>query len=184
MNNMGDLAKTIEGILFYESESISLLELCELLKKDRSLVKDALLEIEEEYKDGKKHIVFLSHNDTYQLTVGGKARDIILERDIKEREGELSKAALETLSAVLYLGQASKNQIDYIRGVQSSYMLRILMSRGLIAKVGKIGRDNLYAPTVETLRFMGLSHPEDMPDYEVISSEFKKALNVIEENRE
>lgn len=177
---MSELAYTIEGILFYESESVSLLDLCELSGKGRDEVLKAIQELSEAYAPGRRNIVLLENNDSYQLTVSGAARDLILARDAKEREGELSRSALETLSAVLYLGQATKSQIDYIRGVQSSYMLRILVSRGLLARAGKIGRDTVYTSTVETLRFMGLAKVEDLPDFESISAEFKRALNTIE----
>jgi len=106
----------------------------------------------------------------------------VIARDAKEREGELSRAALETIACILYLGTATKSQIDYIRGVQSSYMLRTLAARGLIARSGKSGRDTYYISTVETLRFMGINRPEEMPDYEKISVEFKNAIQASNSN--
>lgn len=181
---MNELAYTIEGILFYEAESVTVSELCEICRENEESVQNALSEIKTKYSNAESCIQLLVHKDTYQLVVAGKSRDVILARDVKEREGELSRPALETLSTILYLGQASKSQIDYIRGVQSSYMLRILSSRGLLSRVGKMGRDTVYAPTVETLRFMGITRPEDMPEFESISAEFRKALSSVSESRE
>ncbi len=174
---MSNLANTIEGILFYEADSLTIAELCELTGEEESSVLSAMEEIKSAYSGEDKSITLLNHKDAYQLVLAGKARDIIVMRNEKEREGELSRAALETLSCILYLSVASKSQIDYIRGVQSGYMLRTLASRGLIARVGKSGRDTKYTATVETLRFMGINRPEDMPDYENISAEFNRVID-------
>lgn len=179
---MSELANTIVGILFYESDSIKISELSVLLNENDENISNALSEIEKFYNNDKSSINLLKHNDTYQLILAGSARSIILERDAKEKEGELSKPALEALSTIIYLGQATKNHIDYIRGVQSSYMIRLLLGRGLISKVGKIGRDTLYIPTIETLRYMGLNKIEDMPDYEKIHNDLITSLDLNEIN--
>jgi len=173
---MNEIKDKIIGILFYEADALTVLEICEILDLKEDDVLNAIEEIKSEYSDKNKSITMLAQNDSYQLVVSGSVRDAIIARDVSERSRELSRAALETLTCILYLGSATKSQIDYIRGVQSSYMLRSLASRGLIARSGKSGRDSVYVPTVETLRFMGLSRVEDMPDYEKISNDFKTAL--------
>lgn len=173
---MNEIKDKIIGILFYEADTLTTVEISEILNLKIEDVVTALEEIKKEYSNPEKSIILLAQNDSYQFVVSGSVRDAIIARDVREREGELSRAALETLTCILYLGSASKSQIDYIRGVQSSYMLRSLASRGLIARSGKSGRDSVYVPTVETLRFMGLSKVEDMPDYEKISNDFKTAL--------
>lgn len=172
---MDSLKDTILGILFYEADALSVSELSDTLGEKPEDIRSALASLKEEFS-GDRSIIMLNQGESYQLVVSGKSRDILLARDIKEREGELSRAALETLTCILYLGQATKSQIDYIRGVQSSYMLRSLSSRGLIARSGRSGRDTVYVPTVETLRFMGISSVSEMPDYEKISTEFSQAL--------
>lgn len=173
MNNIKD---TILGLLFYESDAITATDICELLNITKEEALNALNEIKQDYSDNTKSLVLLNQNDSYQMVLSGEARNIIISRDNKDREGELSRAALETLACILYLGSASKSQIDYIRGVQSSYILRTLAARGLIARSGKSGRDTIYTATVETLRFMGIDSREEMPDFDKISSEFKNAI--------
>ena len=173
---MNNLTNTILGILFYESEPLSFTEIKTLVNANDDEIKSALLEIGEMFNSTNSSLNLLVHNDNYQIVVAGKARDLILARDNKEREGELSRAALETLCSIIYLGGATKNQIDYIRGVQSSYMLRVLVSRGLIARSGKIGRDHIYLPTIETLRFLGINNVTDMPDYEKIHNDLINSL--------
>ncbi len=174
---MSDLANTILGILFYESEALSLSDILSLLNNENEdSVISALKEIEDFFNKDNSSLNLLNHNNHYQIIVSGTARDLILTRDNKEREGELSRPALETLCSIIYLGGATKSQIDYIRGVQSSYMLRVLVSRGLVARSGKIGRDNIYIPTVETLRFLGISSIDQMPDYKKVHDDLKNSL--------
>lgn len=173
---MNSITNTILGILFYESESLSLEEIKSLTNLNEDEIKSAMVEINQIFSSEDSSLKLLNHNDHYQLILAGKARDLILTRDNKEREGELSRAALETLCSIIYLGGATKNQIDYIRGVQSSYMLRVLSARGLVARSGKIGRDHIYIPTIETLRFLGINSVSDMPDYEKIHTDLTNSL--------
>lgn len=178
---MSNLAKKIEGLLFFESDAIALSDLISLTSSNEEDVKTAINEIDDHYKGEGKDIILLSANDNYQMVVSGETKDIITARENKEREGEISKAGLETLSTILYLGSATKNQVDYIRGVQSGYMIRVLASRGLIARSNKIGRDTIYVPTVETLRFLGINNVEELPEYVETSKTLKEALSTQEE---
>lgn len=177
---MSKLANTIIGILFYESDSLKVSELALIAHESEENIKSALDEIIAVYNTLDSSLHLLIHNDSYQFVLTGDSRDLVLEQDKLEREGELSRAALETLSTIIYLGQATKNEVDYIRGVQSSYMLRVLLSRGLIARLGnntKTTRGTVYIPTIETLRYMGLDKITDMPDYEKIHNDLSAAAN-------
>lgn len=177
---MTKLAETINAILFYESDSLKISELALIAHESEEDIKNSLNEIIAVYNTPDSSLNLLVHNDSYQFVLTGSARELILEQDKLEREGELSRAALETLSTIIYLGQATKNEVDYIRGVQSSYMLRVLLSRGLIARSGvntNKTRSTVYIPTIETLRYMGLSSIEDMPDYEKIHNDLLAATN-------
>ena len=103
----------------------------------------------------------------------------------EELNKELSKASLETLSIILYKNGVSRAEIDYIRGVNSSFTLRALSVRGLIEKSTdtKDSRRYIYKPSFETLSFMGIKSVEELPDYgEVNSSINIAAENLKEEN--
>jgi len=93
----------------------------------------------------------------------------ILEEFVKEdlRE-DLSPASLETLSLVVYLGPIAKSKLDYIRGINSSFILRTLMLRGLVERIQDQERSHvfLYLSTMECLRYLGVEKPEDLPEYE------------------
>lgn len=92
-----------------------------------------------------------------------------IEKD--ERGGELSKASLETLAIILYKNGATRSEIDYIRGVNSSFILRNLYLRGLITKNDeKKGRGVTYTSTVDLLRFLGITSVSELPGYENVAT--------------
>jgi segregation and condensation protein B len=84
---------------------------------------------------------------------------------------DLGKAGLETLSIVLYKGPISRADIDYVRGVNSAFILRNLSVRGLITK-----EDNKYKPTLDLISHLGIKHIDELPDKETILAELDKAL--------
>jgi segregation and condensation protein B len=85
---------------------------------------------------------------------------------------------LETISIIAYKGPVSRAEIDYIRGVQSNFILRNLQIRGLVEKITneKDHRSFLYRPTFELLQFLGVSRIEDLPEYDKVKAEFEQNL--------
>ncbi|HRH30818.1 MAG TPA: SMC-Scp complex subunit ScpB, partial [Candidatus Paceibacterota bacterium] len=78
----------------------------------------------------------------------------------------------------LYFPGVTRAQLDFIRGVNTSFILRNLEIRGLIKKAGK-GRV-VYEPTVETLAHLGVSRVEELPKFEEVNNNLKNAF--IESN--
>ena len=104
----------------------------------------------------------------------------ILKSVIKsEFDSELSKASLETLSIILYKNTASRAEIDYIRGVNSSFILRNLLVRGLIEREVKRGEDRsyVYKPSLSLLEHLGVKSLEELPDFVSISAKLKEFLS-------
>ena len=95
----------------------------------------------------------------------------------EEYEGDLSRASLETLTIVAYLGPVSRKEIDYIRGVNSQYSLRTLLLRGLIERKSKSGesRISLYSLTIDALLHLGLQNISQLPEYDSIKKQLDAA---------
>lgn len=89
----------------------------------------------------------------------------------KELQGELTPAALQVLTLVAYLGYPTREQISYIRGVQSSQSIRSLMVRGLITRVGEI-----CSLTAESLKQLGITKVEELPEYEKMHKDLLEKL--------
>jgi segregation and condensation protein B len=175
-----NLANTIEAILFFKAEPLSVAKLITLTEKTEEEVREALVILKTNLTD--RGITLLEKDDSFML---GTAPNIspIIEKMIKEElTRDLGKAGLETLAIVLYQGPIGRADIDYIRGVNSNFILRNLATRGLVERVVKEGdsRAFLYKPTFELLAHLGLSDVTSLPDYEQVVTEIQNIKNRVE----
>ena len=86
----------------------------------------------------------------------------------------LSQAALETLAIVAYNQPITRTQVDEIRGIASSQMIRKLVAKNFLKEVGRSnlpGRPILYKTTSEFLDYFGLATVEDLPKIEDIKED-------------
>jgi segregation and condensation protein B len=92
---------------------------------------------------------------------------------LKEMGKEIGDAGLEVLAIVLYKGESTRAQIDYIRGVNTASTVRLLLSRGLLERTGNPsdGREYFYRPTAQLLAHLGITDRKTLPDYATISQE-------------
>ncbi len=82
----------------------------------------------------------------------------------------LSSSALEVLAIVAYNQPITRVEIDEMRGVSSSHMVRRLVAKGLLKEAGKStmpGRPNLYKTTSDFLDYFGLATLEDLPSIDM-----------------
>ena len=89
----------------------------------------------------------------------------------------LSQAALETLAIIAYNEPITRIQVDTLRGVGSTSIIRKLVAKGFIKEAGRSdvpGRPILYETTHEFLDYFGLASIEDLPDIDKILESFKE----------
>ena len=87
-----------------------------------------------------------------------------------ETSGSLTEAALETLAIIAYNEPITRIQIDDIRGINSTQMIRNLIAKGLIETAGKSelpGRPNLYKTTDFFLDYFDLPSLEKLPEIDL-----------------
>lgn len=177
-----DLEKKIEAILFWRGEPISKKKLSEILKVAEEEIESTILKIKENFKD--RGIVLVEKDNHFTLGTSPDVSSLIEKLQKEELNKELSKASLETLSIILYKGTGiSRHEIDYIRGVNSSFILRALAIRGLVEKHidPKDSRRFIYKPSFEVLSYMGVTSPEELPDYGSINSSIEESAKAVEE---
>lgn len=170
------LDNQIEAILFWKGEPQSIKKLADNLGKKEADIKNALDILKEKIKGRGVELIF--NNDEVMLGTNSHLSHII-ERLIKEElVRDLGRAGLETISIIAYKGPISRAEIDYIRGVQSNFILRNLQIRGLVERINnpKDARSFLYRPTFELLQFLGVSKIEDLPEFEKVKVEFEENL--------
>lgn len=163
----------IEAVLFWKGEPVSLKRLVFWLGASEKEIETALDVLEK--KLSERGVALLRKDDEVALGTSPALGELMETLAKEELAGELSKASLETLTIILYRGSVGKQEIDYIRGVNSGYTLRSLLIRGLTERLENPSdrRVYLYKPTFELLSYMGIKRLEELPDYEAVKEEIK-----------
>ena len=176
-----NLENKIEAILFWKGEPMSRKKLGEVLKMGQTEINEAIEKLKENLAG--RGIVLLEKDNEISLGTAPELTDLIENLQKEELNKELSKASLETLSIVLYKNGANRSEIDYIRGVNSSFTLRALSIRGLVEKIPdpKDARRYLYRPSFELLSYMGIKSIEELPDFTEVHRETEIATKNLEE---
>jgi segregation and condensation protein B len=92
----------------------------------------------------------------------------------------LSSAARETLAIIAYRQPILRAEIEAIRGVQCSEILRLLMEKGLIRIAGRddsLGRPVLYATSKRFLQLFGLRSLRDLPQARNLRAPARKPID-------
>lgn len=169
-----ELEQKIEALLFWKGESMSVKDLSKSLDIDADSVKVALVNLESSLKG--RGIVLMSDGDEYMLGTSAEASELIEKLSKEELGKELGKASLETLAIILYKGPIKRSEIDYIRGVNSTFILRNLLIRGLINKnpAPNDNRTSVYSTSFELLSHLGVAKIEDLPNFKEVQEEIQK----------
>lgn len=160
------LKSIIETILFVHAESIGLEKLSEISKHSPEEVMAAIAELEQEYAD--RGLAIIRNQDTFQVASNPANAQYLEELVKSDFPEELSRSALETLAVVAYRGPLTRVEIDFLRGVNSSFTLRNLLMRGLVERTDnpKDSRSFIYRVTTDFLKHLGVTKIEDLPRFE------------------
>lgn len=168
----------LEGLLFVVGEEGLTLEqiedVLEITEEESSnLVKDLKKRYEE--SDRGLRIDFLGNR--FKLTTKFEHREYYQKLIENPTTNTLSQAALETLAIIAYNEPVTRIQVDKLRGVASSQMVRKLVAKGFIKEVGRSelpGRPILYETTSEFLDYFGLPDISSLPDMSKFMEEAKE----------
>jgi segregation and condensation protein B len=160
-----NLEQKIESVLFWKGEPVSIKRLSEIFKCSNSEIESALGNLENQLQN--RGICLVRKENEIMLGTAAALSDLIEKLTKEELSKDLGKAGLETLSVIIYKGPISRREIDFIRGVNSTFILRHLMVRGLVERVvnPKDERSFLYKPTFELLSYLGIKKIEEAPNY-------------------
>jgi segregation and condensation protein B len=165
------LSTKIESLLFVSPRPLTVKRLAELAGADAAAVETELQTLAERYNTDSSGLHLLRHASSVQFVSSPLNSKLITDFIKEEQAGELTRPALETLTIVAYRGPISKIQLDTIRGVNCALILRNLMIKGLVeAKAaGKDKHQTSYQVTMDFVRFLGLNHIAELPDYEQLN---------------
>ncbi len=169
----------LESLLFVLGEPTKIKKLAKILKVDFKKVKEELRELADDLKNNQRGVRILEKDEQVQMVSAPEANDWVEKIFKNDLQEDLSRTALETLAIIAYRGPITRAQIEFIRGVNSSFIIRNLLIRGLIERATnpQDARSYVYKISFDFLKKMGLEKVEDLPEYE----KFSKDERVMEE---
>ncbi|MBX2866872.1 SMC-Scp complex subunit ScpB [Candidatus Kaiserbacteria bacterium] len=168
----------IEGVLFYKAAPVKISALSRMFSVSEGEVQEALQKLQNRLTEGGIRLV--STDTEVELRTAGELSELIENLRKDEMKKEIGKAGAETLAIILYRGTVSRSEIDSIRGVNSSFILRNLLTRGLIQREGSAGRSYAYSVTPDLLAHLGITKREELPQF----TEIMDALDTFETQQE
>ncbi len=163
---MTSLAAKIEAVLFVATKPMTVKQLanvCNVVVDDAAGAVEEITALRNGDSSGVHLVegeegVMLVTNPAFAETVANLAKEDI--------EPELTRPSLETLTIVAYRGPITKPEIETIRGVNCSLILRNLMMRGLVdEREDVIKLQPVYNLTNDAMRYLGLHTVQELPDY-------------------
>jgi len=165
MDNL-DIKPILEGIFFISDSPIRLETLIEILpESNREVIMEGIGRIKTEYEEDSKGVELVEIANGYQFRTKPRWAEWI-NRLKKAKAVKLSRSALETLAIIAYRQPIIRPAIEEIRGVDSGWVLRTLLEKGLIKMMGRKdlpGRPMIYGTTRTFLELFGLNTLADLP---------------------
>jgi segregation and condensation protein B len=172
------LKPLIEALIFAADHPVSLERIAGVLEGERKEeIKAALVELKEDYGTLKRGITFEEVAGGYQFRTHPEHAPWI-KRLFKIGMQKISRAAMETLAIVAYKQPITRVQLEEVRGVDSSGVLKTLLDRRLVKITGRKdtpGRPVVYGTTKEFLEVFDLKDLSSLPtlkDIEILEEEY------------
>ena len=163
-----NLKAVLEGILFIVGdEGTTIDEMVKVLSVNDEEVKRLLVELKKDYENNDRGLRISYLGNAFKLTTKEEHKEFYEKLVTDNKTSNLSTAALEVLAIIAYNEPITRLEIDEIRGINSSQIVRRLLAHGLIKVSGKadsIGKPNLYKTTNDFLDYFGLSSKDDLPE--------------------
>lgn len=172
----------IQSVLFYLAEPVSFKRLASVFETDIESIKKVVLNLKTNLESTGFSLIL--QNDEVQLVTHPNSHRIIEKIRKEELTRELTKPALETLSIILYKENVTRSDIDFIRGVNSSFIIRNLLMRGLIIRKQHPtdSRTFIYLGSHELLAYLGISEVKDLPDFERVQKLLQEKVENLLDN--
>ncbi len=172
----------VESILFVMTKPISLKDLAKLVNRSTTEVEVVLEKLKDEYNRINKGIHILFVEQEVQMVINPANAKLIKNIVKEEIVSELTQPQLETLTIIAYRGPITKLELEQIRGVNCSLILKNLIIKDLIkVKEDTVIEKNKYWISPKFMRHLGINELEDLPDYENLSQ--AEVLNEVIDNK-
>lgn len=179
-----EILSQIEALLLVANRAVSLKELSFSLGEQASVLENYLAELSDRYQANDSGFRLIKAANNYQLVSAGKHAELLKKFLKTENTTELSQASLEALTVIAYRGPVTKINLERIRGVNCSLIIRNLLIRGLIEEnFDRQKNENYYQLSLDFIRHLNLNKIEDLVDYDKLHNleELEQLINEAEE---
>ncbi len=185
---METLLAQIEACLLAAAKPLSFKDLSKATDKPVSEISQAVEELSKLRNISTSGIHVVVIDDKAQLVSSPEQAQVVSKLAKDEMAPELTRPSLEALTIIAYRGPVTKPEIEAIRGVNCSLILRNLLMRGLIEE-REDGQhvQPVYTLSSDCLRYLGLHNTTELPDYSTLhaNAQIDKLLaNLVSETPE
>ena len=183
-----NLKNIIEVLIHSTPNPVFSKEIISVLEEDRIVNLPKIInEINKEYAKLDKGYRIEKIGGGYQLLSLSDYHPYIEKLQKGVKKPRFSKAAIETLSIIAYKQPLTRSEVEHIRGVDSSGIIKNLLEKGLVSIKGRdegFGKALLYITTPIFLELFGLDTLADLPTLEELSQLLNEERNPIQNENE
>lgn len=175
-----ELKAALEAVLFVSSDPVRVDDLAESFDETPEAVAAQLEEIRKTLDDHVGGFQLEQAAGGWRLTTRAEHDPVLRKYFAKKGENRMSLAALETLAIVGYRQPITAPEVNEIRGVNSTAVIRTLLERRMIRVSGRknvVGSPFLYRTTKEFLVHFGLNDIRDLPRLEEFGDLIGETIN-------
>ena len=167
-----DIRPILESLLFVSDTPIRLETLIEMLPEfGQEIILKGIEQIQTDCREVSRGVELVEVAGGYQYRTKPQWAEWV-NRLKKVKAVKLSQSALETLAIIAYRQPVIRPEIEQIRGVDSGWVVRTLMEKGLVKMMGRKdlpGRPMIYGTTKAFLELFGLNALTDLPNLKEVA---------------
>ncbi len=165
----------IEGLLYVQGDlGLTINQIEDILEIPEEEAKRLVLNLKNYYEENNRGLRINYLSNTIKLTTKEEHQKYYQKLLESPSSNNLSESALEVLAIIAYNEPITRGDLEKLRGVDSTYVLRRLLAKGLIKECGKSdlpGRPILYKTTDDFLDYFGLASIKDLPNIELLEED-------------
>lgn len=165
----------IEGLLYVQGDlGLTINQIEDILEIPEEEAKRLVLNLKNYYEENNRGLRINYLGNTIKLTTKEEHQKYYQKLLESPSSNNLSESALEVLAIIAYNEPITRGALEKLRGVDSTYVLRRLLAKGLIKECGKSdlpGRPILYKTTDDFLDYFGLASIKDLPNIELLEED-------------
>ena len=167
-----EIKNIIEALLFAARDPLTQLQVNNVFEPETPNLKEIVDQLNKQYSKNENAFTISKIAGGFQIISKKEYEYFINKLFKKSGRLKLSLAAMDSLAIIAYKQPISRYEVEAIRGVDSSGVLKTLLNHELIKIKGRDvgpGRPLLYKTTIKFLEYFGLNRISDMPKLKEIS---------------